>query len=150
MIRRDMPAVLEIENASFECPWSEEDFVRCLRQRNCIGMVVEARKRIAAFMVFELRGSSLRLLSICVDPSFRRRGIGTRLISRLVKKLPRKRRGSIIVEVRESNVEAQVFFRRAGFRAVRVIRALYDDCSEDAYVMEYRRRVATSDRSLGK
>ena len=41
MIRRDMPEVLQIERTSFEYPWSEEDFIRCLRQRNCIGMVAE-------------------------------------------------------------------------------------------------------------
>jgi len=41
MIRRDMPEVLEIEDRSFEFSWSEEDFIRCLRQRNCIGMVAE-------------------------------------------------------------------------------------------------------------
>ena len=41
MIRRDMSDVLEIENNSFEFPWFEEDFIRCLRQRNCIGMVAE-------------------------------------------------------------------------------------------------------------
>ena len=41
MIRRDMPEVLDIENQAFEFPWTEEDFIRCLRQRNCIGMVAE-------------------------------------------------------------------------------------------------------------
>ena len=39
MIRRDMVDVLDIESAAFEFPWSEEDFIRCLRQRNCIGMI---------------------------------------------------------------------------------------------------------------
>ena len=34
MIRRDMPEILDIENQSFEFSWSEEDFIRCLRQRN--------------------------------------------------------------------------------------------------------------------
>ena len=37
MIRRDMPEVLAIEHASFEYPWCEEEFLRVLRQRNCIG-----------------------------------------------------------------------------------------------------------------
>jgi len=35
LIRRDMTEVLEIENASFEYTWNEEDFLHCLRQRNC-------------------------------------------------------------------------------------------------------------------
>src|SRR4051812_2604533 len=41
MIRRDMAEVLEIERSAFEFPWFEEEFIRCLRQRNCIGMVAE-------------------------------------------------------------------------------------------------------------
>src|SRR5690348_2779098 len=39
MIRRDMPEVMRTERASFEYSWTEDDFLRCLRQRNCIGMV---------------------------------------------------------------------------------------------------------------
>ena len=46
MIRRDMPEVLAIEHASFEYPWCEEEFLRVLRQRNCIGMVAEHGERI--------------------------------------------------------------------------------------------------------
>ena len=33
MIRRDMAEVLDIERQSFEFPWFEEDFIRCLRAR---------------------------------------------------------------------------------------------------------------------
>ena len=33
MIRRDMPEILAIEDESFEFPWIEGDFIRCLRQR---------------------------------------------------------------------------------------------------------------------
>ena len=34
MIRRDMAEVLQTEQASFDFAWTEEDFLRCLRQRN--------------------------------------------------------------------------------------------------------------------
>ena len=54
MIRRDMPEVIPIETASFEFPWSEDDFVRCLRQRNCIGMVAEMDDQVVGFMIYEL------------------------------------------------------------------------------------------------
>jgi len=39
MIRRDMQEVLQAEQQCFDQSWTEEDFLRCLRQRNCIGMV---------------------------------------------------------------------------------------------------------------
>ena len=45
MIRRDMPEVLQTEQESFDYSWTEEDFLRCLRQRNCIGMVAEQGER---------------------------------------------------------------------------------------------------------
>ena len=41
MIRRDMPEVLAIESGGFANPWTEEDFIRCHRQRNCVNMVAE-------------------------------------------------------------------------------------------------------------
>ncbi len=54
MIRRDMPSVIEIEENSFEFPWSEDEFIRCLRQRNCIGMVAELSEQVVGFMIYEL------------------------------------------------------------------------------------------------
>ena len=40
MIRRDMAEVLDIERQCFEFPWTEDEFINCLRQRNAIGMIV--------------------------------------------------------------------------------------------------------------
>ena len=74
MIRRDMPEVLEIERASFEFPWFEEDFIRCLRQRNCIGMVAEHAERVVGFMIYELHKTRLHILNFAVAPDVRRRG----------------------------------------------------------------------------
>ncbi len=54
MIRRDMPEVMRTERASFEYSWTEDDFLRCLRQRNCIGMVAEHGDSIIGFMIYEL------------------------------------------------------------------------------------------------
>ena len=59
MIRRDMPEVLSIEQEAFEFPWLDEDFTRCLRQRNCIGMVAEVGDSVVAFMIYELHRTRL-------------------------------------------------------------------------------------------
>ncbi len=39
--------------------------------------------------------------------------------------------------MRESNLQAQLFFKKMGFKAVLVIRSHYDDTEEDAYVMRF-------------
>lgn len=138
MIRRDMPEILQIEQASFEFPWSEEDFVRCLRQRNCIGMVAECEERIVGFMIYELHKNRLHILNFAVGREFRRRSIGRQMAAKLVSKLSYQRRTRILLEVRETNLDAQLFFRNVGFRAVSVLRDFYDDTTEDAYMMEHR------------
>lgn len=138
LIRRDMNEVLQIERDSFENAWSEEDFLCCLRQRNCIGMVAEHEGQVVGFVIYELHKARLRVLNIAVAVSFRRQGVGTQLIQRLVEKLSQQRRQEILLEVRESNLPAQLFYKSLGFLAVCVLRRYYDDTEEDAYVMRYR------------
>jgi ribosomal-protein-alanine N-acetyltransferase len=138
MIRRDMPEVLAIEASSFEFPWVEEDFIRCLRQRNCIGMVAEHDDQVVGFMIYELNKNRIQVLNFAVARDFRRRGVGTQMVAKLIGKLSAQRRTRIAMEVRETNLAAQLFFRTAGFRAVSVLRNFYDDTPEDAYLMQYR------------
>ena len=138
MIRRDMPDVLEIENSSFEFPWFEEDFIRCLRQRNCIGMVAEYDEHVVGFMIYELHKSRLHILNFAVHAEFRRSDVGQQMVSKLISKLSHQRRTQITLEVRETNLDAQLFFRDQGFRATTVMRSFYEDTPEDAYLMEYR------------
>jgi len=137
MIRRDMQEVLEIEREAFEFPWSDEDFTRCLRQRNCIGMVAESGDSVVAFMIYELHRSRLHVLNFAVARSHRRLGIGTRMMEKLVGKLTPERRSRIVLEVRETNLPAQLFFRSLGFRAISVLKDFYQDTTEDAYLMHF-------------
>jgi ribosomal-protein-alanine N-acetyltransferase len=138
MIRRDMPEVLQTEQSSFEFAWTEEDFLRCLRQRNCIGMVAEQGEKVVGFMIYELHKTKLHILNFAVYPTCRRVGVGTQMVGKLITKLSSHRRTRITLEVRETNLAAQLFFRAQGFRAVRVLRAYYEDSGEDAFLMQYQ------------
>ena len=139
LIRRDMPEVLEIENECFEIPWNEQDFSSCLEQSRYIGMVaVNDRRKIFGFIIYELQKAKLRIVNFAVAPAERRRGIGRQMSQRLVEKLSQQKRNEIVMEVRESNLDAQMFFKEQGFRAVRILHNHYDDTTEDAYVMLYR------------
>jgi [ribosomal protein S18]-alanine N-acetyltransferase len=140
MIRRDMPEVLAIEDGCFEFPWLDKDFIRCLRQRNCIGMVAEQDDRVVGFMIYELHKTHIHVLNFAVANRDRRRGIGRQMIAKLIAKLSLQRRSRILLEVRETNLAAQLFFRTSGFRAVSVLRNYYADTPEDAYIMQYRYR----------
>jgi ribosomal-protein-alanine N-acetyltransferase len=138
MIRRDMVEVLQTEQDSFDYSWTEDDFLRCLRQRNCIGMVAEVEDRVVGFMIYELHKTKLHVLNFAVSPAWRRTGIGTQMVTKLIGKLSSHRRTKITLAVRETNLSAQLFFRSQGFKASRVLRAYYEDSGEDAYLMNYR------------
>jgi ribosomal-protein-alanine N-acetyltransferase len=138
MIRRDMADVIAIENESFEFPWSEDDFVRCLRQRNCIGMVAEMDDQVVGFMIYELHKNRLHILNFAVADRYRRLGIGSQMVAKLAGKLSDQRRTRILLEIRETNLPAQLFFRHNGFRAVSVLHEFYEDTPEDAYLMQFR------------
>ena len=137
MIRRDMAEVLQIERSSFEYHWTEADFLHCLRQRNCIGMVAEHGNRVVGFMIYELFKNRLHILNFAVAEDFRLRGIGNQMVAKLANKLSQQRREFITLEVRETNLAAQIFFREQGFQATQVLRDHYQDTSEDAYLMRF-------------
>lgn len=138
MIRRDLADVMRTELASFEYSWNEEDFLRCLRQRNCIGMVAEHGDRVVGFMIYELHKNKLNVLNFAVAPQARRSGIGAQMCEKLIAKLTSHRRSKITLAVRETNLAAQLFFRRFDFRASKVMKSYYEDSGEDAFLMEYR------------
>lgn len=138
MIRRDMPEVMEIEGLVFGFPWREEDFIRCLHRRNCIGMVAEKGNDVAGYMIYELHKTRLHLLNLAIAPRFSRRRVGSAMVNKLIGTLSQIGRTRVLLEVREGNTDAQLFFKAMGFRAVGVLKDFFDDSDEDAYLMQYR------------
>jgi len=137
MIRRDMPEVVDIERAAFPNPWVEDDFLRCLRQRNCIGMVAERDDRLIGFTLYELHKDRVHVLNFAVAPEWRRRGVGSNMVAKLKDKLSSHRRGTLSLNISDANLSAQLFLRCHGFRAVSVLRGYYPDTGDDAYRMEF-------------
>lgn len=137
-IRRDFPEVLSIESASFPQPWSEDDYLRELRKRNCIGMVAEVGERVVGMMIYDLSPAHITVLRFAVHPAYRRSGVGRQMVAKLVGKLSAHRRTRLIVREREGNDPGvHRFWATQGFRAVEVERGYWRDTGEDAYVFHY-------------
>ncbi|MBL9125913.1 MAG: GNAT family N-acetyltransferase [Planctomycetaceae bacterium] len=139
MIRRDMPEVLEIERESFEFPWSEESFIRCLRERNCIGMVAEnGSQDVIGFVVYEMCRDHIDVLNLAVSPWWRRAGVGRQIVDKLKTKISPQRRHYLRGHVRETNLDALQFLKAQGFVATGVIHGYYDHTDDDAIKLVYR------------
>lgn len=136
-IRRDIFEVLEIEKQGFANPWSEDELLSCLRNRNCIAMVAEIGEKVVGYMIYELEKTRLNLIKLAVHSGYRRRGVGSDMILKLIGKLSGHRRPILSVTLRETNLGAQLFFKRLGLKAIRVVKNHFDDSGEDAYEMCY-------------
>jgi ribosomal-protein-alanine N-acetyltransferase len=64
------------------------------------------------------------------------------MLQKLISKLSQQRRNRVLLEVRETNLPAQLFFRSCGFRAISVLRDFYEDTPEDAYLMQFNYHAA--------
>jgi ribosomal-protein-alanine N-acetyltransferase len=124
-IRRDFPAVMRIERASFAAPWTEDEFLTVLRRRNCIPLVAERNERILGYVVYRLEDAGLTVLNLAVDPDCRRCGVGWQLMLKLAAKLDSHRRDWIDATVSERNLPAHLFFRACAFRAVETLPGEY-------------------------
>ncbi len=137
MLRKDIPQVEAIENSVFEFPWRHDEFPRCLIRRNCIGMVAQRRDWVMGYMIYSLHKSRLNILNFAVHPLTRYCGIGRMMCEKLKGKLSQQRRTRIIADIRDSNVDAQLFFAAMGFKAAGVMPSYYDETPDDAYRFRY-------------
>lgn len=138
LIRRDMTDVLRIERESYQCPWTEDDFLKHLRQRNCVGHVAEYENRVVGFVIYELHKGFVHITNMAVDPDCRGRGFGRALMDKMKAKITLHHRTRLRCIVRESNLGSQLFLRRMKMRATKTLRNYCDDPQEDAYLFVWR------------
>jgi len=129
---------MQIERSSFPDPWKETEFLDCLKQRHVTGRTLSRRGSVLGFVVYGIHRQRIQILNLAVDPVYRRQGVATKLINALKECLvPPHTCRRIRTEVRETNLGAQLFFKKQEFKAVKILRNFYDGTDEDAYVMKY-------------
>ena len=141
-IRRDISGIMAIENhESHEFPWSEREFFICNAQPDytgMTGMVAEYDNQIVGFMMYDCIDTEFEILNLATSVDYRLGGVATQLVDKLLLKLSPGRRTDILADVRETNVPAQLFFRKVGFRTVAIVREFYPQTPDDVYTMRYR------------
>jgi len=89
---------------------------------------------IVGYSVASATGREGHVVSVAVHPSHRRQGIGTDLVSTVLRELAKDGVTGIHLEVRIGNVAAISFYERLGFQARSQMKGYYAD-GEDALVM---------------
>jgi ribosomal-protein-alanine acetyltransferase len=92
---------------------------------------------LIAFLIANHLGSEWELENVVVESTFRRKGVGTRLLNELLTRARATNSESVLLEVRESNQAARALYAKWGFEQDGRRRGYYANPPEDA--IRYRR-----------
>ncbi len=135
MVERDVDRVVELEASAFGSPWDAETFRRLLGRAGAELLVVEVNADIVAYAVLWCILDQGELANIAVDETWRRRGIGTRLLDTVLVRARERGVEDLFLEVRQSNTAARDLYLRHGFVSIGMRRNYYDSPREDACVL---------------
>jgi len=124
MREADLGAVLEVERAAYEFPWTRAIFRDCLR----VGyycFVYETPTQLVGHGIMSVNVEECHLLNICVHPDYQRRGLGRLLINFLLLHARRKRAQVALLEVRVSNSAAYRLYTKLGFDEIGIRKDYY-------------------------
>jgi ribosomal-protein-alanine N-acetyltransferase len=152
----DLPALVHLEGAVYEHPWSEAIIRDEMAQANRSYLVVEADDGIVGFGGMMYVDDDAHITTLGIAPEQRRQYLGSRLLLALVDRALEVGARHLTLEVRESNFDAQQLYEQFGFSSVGKRHGYYKD--EDAVVMwasdidadEYQQLLGTIRERLGE
>jgi len=131
----DLPTVVAVESRAYSHPWSEGILRDCLRVGySC--WVCELGEDIIGHAVMSVAMGEAHLLNICVGPDWQGRGVGRRLLKRILRIARERQVDTMFLEVRASNDGARGLYESEGFGEIGRRRDYYpaEDGREDALV----------------
>jgi len=132
---RDLRELRQVEHASFgHDAWPFLDLVGILTMPGVIRLKATIDGKMVGFIAADIRKSEnlAWIATFCVLPEFRRRGIGTALLSECESLL---RVPKVRLSVRPSNEPAVHLYVFSGYQKISLWKQYYQD-GEDALVME--------------
>lgn len=152
-IRPTTPADLEalegLEQSAFSDPWTVTMLEEALAGRGAVALVaVDATDAVIASVMARQVADEGEILTLAVDPAWRRRGIGRRLLAAALDQLGQGGVTAVWLEVRESNLAARLMYLSAGFIAAGVRRGYYRRPTEDAVILRFP--VGASESAAGE
>lgn len=140
----DIPSIMSLEqDASTASHWSQaryEEIFGAQAAARCsddaitsrFGLVIEDDPGIQGFLVARQIDSELEIENMVVSSSSRRRGLGTRLLEKLLALARMRGAKAVFLEVRELNLAACSLYEKCDFKKAGIRPAYYRDPEEAA------------------
>lgn len=132
----DLDGVMAVEQLSFQTPWSRQAFVQELTQNQyALYLVARAAGTVVGYVGTWIVLDEAHVTNVAVHPGWRGRGIGERLMLRLIAEAVLRRAVRMTLEVRTNNTAAQNLYGKLGFKPAGIRKGYYTDTKEDALIM---------------
>ncbi|PWU09596.1 MAG: ribosomal-protein-alanine N-acetyltransferase [Terriglobia bacterium] len=136
----DLERVLEIEKASFGPEaYDRKLFAEYFHRCGHLFLLAEQGRYVSGYILTCLRASprglGAELISVAVDPAFRRAGTATALLESTLRRLRKRGVTHLRLVVRWNNYSARALYEKYGFRRVRRLPRYYED-GEDGIAMK--------------
>ncbi len=142
----DLPQVIAVERRAFPTPWSLAMFVLELSKPSGVCLAAVRGGTVVGHLICSRYDTVWHLMNIAVDPSLRRQGIASALLTALLERIEDGSGGAqLTLEVRPTNRAAIKLYEQFGFRSAGTRPRYYQDNGEDALIM-WRTRATLSGR----
>ena len=131
----DLDAVTEIERICFSLPWSRESFVNELVNKLAYYHCATVNGCVVGYMGMWKICDEGHITNVAVLPEYRKNGIASMLINKMVDVCKCSEINSMTLEARESNEEAISVYEKFGFVSVGKRPNYYQKPNESAIIM---------------
>ncbi len=131
----DVERVAELDQQCFPLPWSAGAYNTEVRNPSAYYIVARSGGRIVGYAGMWLIMDEAHITTVGVDPEFRGRKIGERILIDLLDEAVHRGARRATLEVRRTNSIAQNLYHKYNFHTVAIRKGYYTDNEEDAFVM---------------
>ena len=130
----DIYTVIDLEYQNFDYPYPPEIINFLYEFHRDTFLVVERDKDVIGFVIGIVQKREGHILVIAIRDDYKKKGIGTFLMKRLIDAYEKKGITRLKLEVRASNVAALSMYRNLGFKITNRLKHYYEN-GEDGLLL---------------
>ena len=123
----DADVIAKLHAQGFYRGWPREDFAAYIAGRDTpVYVACDAKRKIAGFAMIRIAADEAELITIAVDPKWRKKGVGLALMRAVFQDLLMSPAKRIFLEVAADNPAALKLYGKTGFRKVAERQGYYE------------------------
>lgn len=132
---KDTEVVADLDKKCFPTPWSLSAYITETHNPSGYYIVAKSGEQVVGYAGMWLIMDEAHITTIGVDPEFRGRKIGERMLVNLLDEALARKARRVTLEVRRHNHVAQSLYNKYLFQTMAVRKGYYSNNNEDAFIM---------------